>query len=59
MSTIFSQAYLVAEAKPGRRASILATINSITDDQVTTPEEIERLRGKSGVLSTTTFGRMG
>ena len=53
------EAYIVADAKPGRRASILATLNVFLATLKAFVEDMDRLRGKSGFLATTTFGRMG
>ena len=54
-----SKGLIVADAKPGRRAQILARLNTILAAREASLREIQSLRGKGGFLSQTTFGRMG
>ena len=55
----FKTGFLVADAKPGRRAGILSSVNLILRTKLVSLEGIQKLRGKAGHLASTNFGRMG
>jgi hypothetical protein len=55
----FSNALIVADAKPGRRAAILAIVNTILDEKLLSRLTAGKLRGKSHFLANSMFGRMG
>ena len=53
----FEQKFLVADAKPGRRAGILSSVNLIIRTKLISLEALHKLRGKASHLASTNFGR--
>jgi hypothetical protein len=59
LATAFIDSLIVADAKPGRRAAILALVNTTLRTRVLSRQLASSLRGKSHFLASTSFGRMG